>query len=122
MDGDTSSTAIAMRIRGLIGGQDRGMLEATARRLGVSEVALRMSVDDLAPHPTIDVLIAIVTEYGVDPTWLVTGVYDGATHRAAFEQEAAVSKQEIGQLIAKRLTPAESPQVLVTGPSLRLEA
>lgn len=74
---------IAERIRGLIAGQDSGDLAATAKRLGVDEVSLRMSVDELAPYPTLDVLAALVAFYGVDPTYLVNGKYDEHMHRRA---------------------------------------
>ena len=40
---------IAERLRGLIGGQNEGDLGAIARRLGVDELSLRLSVDDLSP-------------------------------------------------------------------------
>jgi hypothetical protein len=73
---------IAARLRGLIGGQEHGDLGAIAARLGVDEVSLRMSVDHLAPYPTLDVLAAIVVTYGVDPTWLLTGDYNPSTHRS----------------------------------------
>ena len=76
MSVDVSPGAVAARIRGILGGQDRGMIEETARRLNISEVALRMSIDDLEPHPTLEVIIAVVEHYGVEPTWLVCGEYD----------------------------------------------
>ena len=78
---------IAQRIRGLIGGQDRGDFAETASRLGVEELSLRLSVDDLSPHPTMEVIMAIVREYGVDPGWLLTGEYQTSSHRAAIEGE-----------------------------------
>lgn len=34
---------------------------------------------------TVEVLTAVIREFGVDPTWLVTGAYDAGTHRAALE-------------------------------------
>jgi hypothetical protein len=74
--------AIATRIRGLIAGQDNDLDDA-AGRLGVTGLALRTSTDDLAPQPTFDVVLALVRAYGVDPHWLTTGEYDGATHRLA---------------------------------------
>lgn len=77
--------AIAERIRGLISGQDDGDPSLTAVRLGVDEVGLRMSIDDLAPNPTVDVIAAIVATYGVDPVWLLTGEYDAAAHRGILE-------------------------------------
>ena len=80
-------TGIAERLRELLGGQDRGNLGATAGRLGIEELSLRLSIDELSPHPTVEVLAAVVREYGVDPTWLLTGRYDTATHRSAMETD-----------------------------------
>lgn len=82
---ESHRSKIAERIRGLIAGQDQGDLAITARRLGVDEVSLRMSVDELAPYPTIDVLAALVAQYGVDPSYLVNGKYDEHMHRRALE-------------------------------------
>jgi hypothetical protein len=75
---------IAERLRALIG-QDQGDFAASAERLRVEELSLRMSVDHISPHPTIEVILAVVREYGVDPTWLLTGKYDSSSHRAAIE-------------------------------------
>jgi hypothetical protein len=82
--------AIAARIRGLLSGQDDCDPGACARRLRIDEVGLRMSIDDLAPNPTIEVIAAIVNAYGVDPTWLLTGDYDSGTHRAILDQQESV--------------------------------
>ena len=78
---------IAARIRGLLAGQgDPGELAA---RLHVDETALRMSLDELSPYPTLDVIAAIVREYGVDPNWLITGEYDSGAHQAAIQAPVA---------------------------------
>ena len=74
---------IAARIRDLIGRE--ASLKTAAKRLGVAESALRMSVADVAPFPGTDVVAAVVREYGVDPMWLLTGVYNPAAHRASLE-------------------------------------
>ena len=85
MEKALDSRAIAGRLRGLIGGQDFGHLDQTAERLGVSELALRLSVDPRSPHPTLDVLAAVVREYAVDPCWLLYGEYDSVAHTVAME-------------------------------------
>jgi hypothetical protein len=82
---------VATRLRGLLAGQDGGVVSGTARRLGVDEVSLRLSLDEIDPRPTLDVLLAIVREYGVDPTWLVSGEYDPAMHRKALDDDAAIA-------------------------------
>jgi hypothetical protein len=84
--------AIAARIRGLLAGQDNGDPASAAARLGVDEVGLRMTIDDLAPNPTIDVIGAVVRAYGVDPVWLLTGEYDPAIHRGLLEDPAPVER------------------------------
>ena len=78
---------IAERLRGLLAGQDDDDLSRTAARLGVEELSLRMSIDELSAHPTVEVLAAVIRVYGVDPTWLLTGRYDAGTHRAAIETD-----------------------------------
>ena len=76
---------IAERLRALIGGLDGATICAVAARLGVEELSLRMSIDPDSPHPTVEVLAAAIGEYGLDPTWLLTGCYSSRTHREADE-------------------------------------
>lgn len=110
---------IAARIRGLIAGQEAGVIEATARRLGVGELALRMSIDELAPVPAFEVITAIVREYGVDPTWLVTGEYDAQTHRIALDTEPARHLSVVRAVVAAHVKPSEGSTTIQ--PDLRLE-
>ena len=105
--------AIAARIRGLLAGQDNADPSVAAARLGVDEVGLRMTIDDLAPNPTIDVIGAIVRTYGVDPVWLLTGEYDPATHRQLFEEQQPIERT------VSRLMNA-SIRTVPTGSILRL--
>jgi hypothetical protein len=98
----TDRKEIAARLRGLLAGQDDGNLAATARRLGVEEVSLRMSIDEDSPFPTIDVLAAVIGEYGIDPSYLLTGRYDGATHRKVLAGNATVAAEAIRELAAEQ--------------------
>jgi hypothetical protein len=84
---------IAERLRGLLLARNNGDLAKTAQRLGVEELSLRMSVDEDSPHPTVEVLAAVIRAYGVDPTWLLTGEYDGATHRHSMETMASITAE-----------------------------
>ena len=77
---------VAKRLRELVGGPSSPFLAETAARLGLEELSLRMSIDEDSPHPTVEVLAAVIREFGVDPTWLLTGNYDAATHRSAMER------------------------------------
>ena len=80
--------AIAQRLREILLGIDKEMdLAALAGKLGVEEVSLRMSLDTLSPHPTIEVLGGVIRDYAIDPSWLLTGEYDPETHRVAIEGE-----------------------------------
>jgi len=103
--------AIAARLRGLIAGQDRGDVSATARRLHVEELSLRMSIDELSPFLTIDVLTAVVREYGADPTWLLTGEYNPAAHRAVLESDTDEIPGAITGLIVRTTTPGSLPVI-----------
>jgi hypothetical protein len=107
---DDSKAAIAARIRGLVGALGPSMSD-TARRLRVDEISLRMSVDELAPYPTIDVIAAVVREYGVDPTWLLTGEYDTASHRNMADLHTGELPVAITSLI-DRITPHRGSQTV----------
>lgn len=107
----TDRHAVAERIRGLIAGQDAGNLAVVARRLGVEELALRMTVDERSPHPVLEVVQAVITYYGVDPNWLLTGEYDAATHRAALE-----SDREANAALLRRIETDNPPRSAESGP------
>jgi hypothetical protein len=104
--------AIAARIRGLLAGQDGGDHVVAARRLGVDEVGLRMSIDELAPNPTVNVVAAVVLAYGVDPTWLLTGQYDAAIHRHSLEDPRA-----IGPAVTRMMLANEGPALRLVRPA-----
>lgn len=88
---------VAERLQELLVGQSTRNLEDTAARLGVEELSLRKSIDELSPNPTVEVLAAVIRVYGVDPTWLLTGIYDAGTHRASMEnvQETTATLHEM---------------------------
>jgi transcriptional regulator with XRE-family HTH domain len=85
---------VARRLRELLlaNGTSRD-LAAVADALGLEELSLRMSIDEDSPHPTVEVLAAVVREFGVDPTWLLNGEYSSATHRSAIEDAAAITAE-----------------------------
>jgi hypothetical protein len=116
----SNSKAIAARIRSLITALDAGDFEAVAGQLHVDEVALRMSVDDVAPYPTLDVLAAVVQAYGVDPAWLVTGEYDLKIHRAAISDERAQARSAVMQLLGAQV--AATPKGVVKRTTSSLES
>lgn len=97
---DARNEEIAARLRRLFANPGEEDWERVAERLGVSEVALRMSIDPLEPHPTIEVIAAAITRYGVDPTWVLTGEYDPETHRRVLEEESD-SSGGIERVLAK---------------------
>lgn len=107
---DDSKAAIAARIRGLLGGQDSSVSDAS-RRLKVDEVSLRMSIDELAPYPTVDVIAAVIRVYGVDPTWLLTGEYDATTHRNMVDKQTGELPIAIHSLI-ERITPHRGSELI----------
>ena len=77
---------VAARLRELIGGLDAERVTSAAERLRIDELTLRRSIEGSSPHPTLEVMVAAVREYGVDPNWLLTGDYSQASHRRAMEE------------------------------------
>jgi hypothetical protein len=82
--------AIASRVQCLVGDQVPNSTDDVAARLRVSDDALRATLQARRGARILDVLAAVVREFGVDPHWLVTGVYDGHTHRLALTDSAVV--------------------------------
>jgi hypothetical protein len=82
--------------------------------LGVNEAALRETIS--TAHPRLDprALAAIVREFGVDPSWLLTGEYSSATHHMALDDDRLQSASAITQLIATRLSPIPSRALRTT--------
>jgi hypothetical protein len=103
--------AIAERIRALTSGAAGADCTALARRLGVNDAALRTSVDTREPRPTLHVLAAVVREFGVDPTWLLTGIYDAATHRAALDEDTpGEARRMLARMISAPLVSSNPRQ------------
>jgi hypothetical protein len=103
---------VATRLRALLAGQDGQDLGVTAERLGVDEVSLRMSIDEESPYPTLDVLVAFVATYGVDPKWLLSGEYDAATHRRVLDADAEI----VGEVIQRMASETSAGKPLSPPP------
>ncbi len=85
--------AIAARLRALLFPREPFPTPGdVAESLGVRESALRASIEVESPHPRTEVLLAVIRRYGVDPTWILTGVYDQSTHREALEDDRATER------------------------------
>jgi hypothetical protein len=113
MDEMIDAHGIAARIRGLIGGQDKGDVARTAERLGVSELALRMTLDPAAPQLNTVVLLAVIRNYGVDPMWLLSGEYNLTTHREAMEDDESATTDVLEEMVRRSTTglPNGSPYI-----------
>ena len=84
---------VASRLRALIfANTPDASPAAIAESLGVRETMLRASIDETTPRPWVEVVLAVIRRYGVDPTWILTGDYDQATHREALEDEPAIER------------------------------
>lgn len=93
-------SAIAARARALIGGGAASSILEAAERLGVSDVALRVTLDPVSAHPVLDVLAGMVRIYGLDPTWLLTGEYDGWSHARTADRGHAEIVAELRRIAA----------------------
>jgi hypothetical protein len=76
-------------------------LAEASTRLGVSEYALRTTADRLAPHPLVDVLVAAIRVYGVDPGWLLTGTYSVSSHSQALAADAEHDIERLRLLVTR---------------------
>lgn len=81
---------IAVRIRALLYPMIRKSgTRAVAADLDVATDSLQTSIDLENPHPSVEVVLAVIRYHGVDPSWLLTGDYDLATHREALENPSS---------------------------------
>jgi len=106
--------AIAARLRALLASESATATpSAMAESLGVRESTLRASIDEESPRPWVEVVLGVVRRFGVDPTWILTGVYDSATHRAALEDEANAERLLARTMLARERKSHESAIDLV---------
>ena len=96
----TNRHDIAARLRELVEGTHQ-TVAMVAVMLGVEELSLRLSLDDLSPHPTFDVLMAAIRYFGVDPTWLLTGEYSSASHIDAIVAAEDGRNDELQRLVTE---------------------
>jgi len=92
-------------VRTLIDHQEGDDPAAVARRLRVDELELRMTIDTDSPRPTMDVLLAVIRDYAVDPTWLLTGDYDSATHRRTMDSDRTGIIEVVKDVARRHDTP-----------------
>jgi hypothetical protein len=97
--------SVAARVRTLVDHDEDSDAGAIARRLRVDELEFRMTIDRESPRPTMDVLLAIIREYAVDPTWLLTGDYDSSTHRRAVDGDRAGLIEVVKDVARRHDTP-----------------
>ncbi|HKO13572.1 MAG TPA: hypothetical protein VJV22_16505 [Acidobacteriaceae bacterium] len=101
---------ISQRVRTLLRGMPGYSLENAASRL---DVPVERLAPVLQPRPgqmidtatLIDVLAAVVHEYGVDSTWLLTGEYGPGTHRT-LEDEGPLSLPAVRTFVADQIASA----------------
>jgi hypothetical protein len=99
--------AVSARIRALIIASGQPELAGAAQRLGVSETQLREAVSGRSRFGSLKVLAAVVRVYGLDPSWLIIGEYDGTTHRASLEGDRAEIDLLLKRLVREASRPAE---------------
>ena len=79
--------AIAARVRHVVARQRSRDLAATAQVLGVATEDFRRLIDEdshaIDAAFLVDVIAALTHHSGIDPRWLLSGDYDGSTHRMA---------------------------------------
>jgi len=102
---ESDRQSVAARVRSLVDHDETGDWGAIARHLRVDELELRITIDAKSPHPAMGVLLAVIREYAVDPTWLLTGEYDSATHRRTLSGDRAVLIEVVKDVARRHDTP-----------------
>lgn len=102
--------AISERLKKLLLGASGCSVEQVAAKLDVPVETLRRVLERrpgaiIATEALIDVLAAVVHEYGVDSSWLLTGVYRGSTH-SRLEEDGPLPLQAVRIVIAEQLAAA----------------
>lgn len=107
---------IAERIRGVVSRQSLESLDAVANTLLVGPAEFRALINDrkkLIDEPfLVDVVAAFVYEFAVDPEWLLTGHYNGSTHREALlivEDRTVTRTHVIRQFVQERYERLRGP-------------
>ena len=95
---------IADRLRALLTSEEQRDLAGVAARLRVAEASLVSSLDADSPSQTVDVMVAFIRAYGVDPHWLLFGTYDAATHQQVLESSTGEVKGVVRKLAADGIT------------------
>jgi hypothetical protein len=106
---------VSMRVRGLLGVTDTKQLSNIAERLTVSEHGLRSVVERRSREVDLNALAAIVRVYGLDPSWVLTGQYDRATHRESLEGDseriAAILQRVRSNVTLGRESPTDTGRI-----------
>ena len=96
---------VAERISALVTASGQENVAGSALRLGVTEPQLREAMSGRSRFGSLKVVTAVIREFGLDPSWLVTGEYDATTHRAALEGD----RHEIDSLVKRLVRDAHRP-------------
>ena len=98
-------------------------LHAVADKLCVRADDLRLLIDEKSAGVTLeftlDVVAAIVHEYGIDPKWLLTGQYEGTIHRHALmlgEDRTRAGRQNIRHFVQLQNDRIREKRVYLTLP------
>jgi hypothetical protein len=89
------------RIKGLVSMSDQAQQQVAATLLGIDERHLQAAVKHESRISTLKVVGAVVRVYGLDPTWILTGNYDAATHRIALQGDSAAIDELLSRLVTR---------------------
>jgi hypothetical protein len=95
---------VSSRIKDVLNLGDADDLRRAAARLDVRALQVEEAIDRRSRLATLKVAAAIVREHGIDPSWLLTGTYDAATHRVGLQK----NRDEIDRLLKKLAVGVDS--------------
>ena len=94
-------TKISERLAGLVKVDDARDIPTIAGRLGVDEASLRTVVLKDSGGVSTRSIAIIARLYGLDPTWVITGKYDPATHSRALNANVDEISIIVNTLLAR---------------------
>lgn len=109
MADDSTIPDIRERVREFLKRQHRSAdVAALASKLKIDELELRLFIEEpssslIDPRLLIELLVAVVREFGVDCSYLLTGAYSFVEH--CYVEDELRGSDDLQQHVSRRLTP-----------------
>lgn len=120
---DTDVEAIIDRLRTILSGH---RIELAAEELALTADPLHTLIEGPGHNVDtaflVDVIAAVVHRWGVDPKWLLTGVYDSELHREALllgEDRSSRGVEAVRELVQGEFETLHTPRFFLSLPFMQ---